>query len=120
MAVVGGLAYVIDTGSLYEHRRDLQSVADAAALVGVQELPENPSLAVEMAIEYAEKNSTIIESSDVIIGATYKSKDTITVKAIRYETLLFFAGVFGKNTADVGASATAVIGSPSKVSGIVP
>jgi Flp pilus assembly protein TadG len=120
VALVGILAYVIDTGSLYQQRRDLQSIADSSALAGVQELPENPGTAVQKAIDYAGKNNFTLSSSDVVISSTYVSNDTITVKAKKIGTPLFFAGIFGQNTADVGASATAVVGSPAQISGAVP
>ncbi len=119
-AIMGILAYVIDTGVLYEHRRDLQSIADSAALAGVQELPENPTRAIQKAIEYANLNNLNINESDITISSTYVNNDTITVRAKRESVTLFFAGFSGKNTAEVGAKATAIIGSPSEVSGIVP
>jgi len=118
--LIGVIAYVIDTGWLYENRRDLQSVADASALAGVQELPENPGLATQKAIEYANQNNLSINASDVTISNTFVNNDTITVRAVREDMPMFFAGIFGQNTADVGAVATATIGSPSKVTGIIP
>ena len=119
-AVMGMLVFVIDVGSVYQTRRDLQTIADSAVLAGVQELPENPALAVQTAVNYAALNNFNISSSDVIISKTYVNNDTITVTAVNPNTKLYFAGIFGQNSATVGANAKAIIGSPSKVKGIVP
>ncbi len=51
--ILGGLALVIDVGQMYMARRQLQSVADLAALAGAQSLPGN---AVQGAYDYAVKN----------------------------------------------------------------
>ena len=119
-AVMGMLVFVIDVGSVYQTRRDLQTIADSAVLAGVQELPENPALAVQIAVNYAALNNFNISSSDVIISATYVNNDTITVTAVNPNTKLYFAGIFGQNSATVGANAKAIIGSPSEVKGVVP
>ena len=119
-AVMGMMVLVVDVGSLYQTRRSIQTVADAAAFAGVQELPENPDLAIQKAIEYAALNGLTITSSNVTISATYVNNDTITVTAINPNAQLYFARIFGQNSATVGASASAVIGSPSKVNGVVP
>ena len=120
IAVMGMMVFVIDVGSVYETRRNLQTVADSAALAGVQELPENPALAVQKAVNYAALNNFTISSSDVIISKTYVNNDTITVTAVNPNTKLYFAGIFGQNSVKVGANAKAIIGSPKKVNGVVP
>ncbi len=51
--ILGGLALVVDVGQMYMARRQLQSVADLAALAGAQSLPGN---AVQGAYDYALKN----------------------------------------------------------------
>jgi len=118
--IIGIAAYVIDEGSLYQKRRSFQTVADSAAFAGVQELPENPNLAVQKAIEYAALNNLTITSSDVTISTTFVSNDTITIAAINPNEQLYFAGIFGQNSAAVGANASAVIGSPSEITGVLP
>ncbi|MCL4378160.1 MAG: pilus assembly protein TadG-related protein [Actinobacteria bacterium] len=120
IAFVGIMSFSIDTGSVYEVRRQLQTVADSAALAGIQDLPENPSIARQKAIDYAALNGVTLVSSDVTISNTYANNDTITVSAKNPNAKLYFAGIFGYNTASVGANAKAIIGSPSKVKGIVP
>ena len=119
-AIVGILAYVIDEGSLYEARSYHQSVADSAALAGVQELPENPPEAIQAAIDYAAMHNVNLSPEDIEITSTFVENDTITVTSVNPNKQLFFTGVFDMNSTPVGAKATAVIGSPSEVTGIVP
>jgi len=119
-ALIGILAYVIDEGSIYEERRSLQSVADSASLAAVQELPEDPSGAVQKAIEYASLHGVSLAAGDVVIGSTFTSNDTATVTAVNPDREMFFAGIFGINSVAVGADATAVVGSPEELNNIVP
>ncbi len=94
VAFVGMMAFAIDTGSVYETRRNLQTVADSAALAGVQELPENPTLAVQTAVNYAALNGVTIASGDVVISRTYVNNDTITVSARNPNKQLIFCWSF--------------------------
>ncbi len=124
VVLVGMAAYAIDVGSLYQERRHLQTVADAAALAGAQELPERPDLAEQAAIEYAAKHEVIIDSSNIEISNTLTSdpnwKDTITVIPINPGKQTYFAGVLGFNQVEVAAQATAIIAKPLHVGDIVP
>ena len=54
VSLLGMTALVVDVGSIYEERRQTQTVADAAALAGAQDLPENPGQAIQNAIIYAD------------------------------------------------------------------
>jgi Flp pilus assembly protein TadG len=120
VALVGMLAYVIDTGSLYETRRSMQSAADAAALAGAQELPENPDVAVQVALDYVDMQGLPVTSTDVSIERTFVSNDTIKVTVSDPNKKTFFAGIFGINRVNVGATATAMVGSPSEITGVLP
>lgn len=122
VALVGIIAYVADTGSIYHTRRSMQSAADAAALAGVQELPGNPGYAVEIATGYAVAQSATISSSDVSVSieSTIVPNDTIVVNVSDSDKSTFFAGIFGINTVSVGATAKAMVGSPTEYKGLVP
>ncbi len=61
VCLIGIVALVIDVGSLYQKKGFFQRVADAAALAGVQELPESTSNAVLSAVGYAEMNDVYIK-----------------------------------------------------------
>jgi Flp pilus assembly protein TadG len=120
VGLVGLLAYVIDEGSVYESRRSFQTVADSAALAGAQELPEHPSEAVQIAIDYAMAHEVSEEALTIEIKTTFVANDTISVIAANMHKELFFGGIFGMDTTPVGADATAMIGSPGEFLGVVP
>lgn len=56
LALIGAGALVLDVGSWFREQRRLQSVADAAALAGAQELPYDPGAATAVAVDYAGRN----------------------------------------------------------------
>lgn len=101
-AILGVAAMVLDVGSWYRADRALQAAVDAAALAGAQELPWDPDAAVVVALDYAERNGGGIEAEEIAV----LDHRTIRVEAIR-PTPGFFAKVFGMDTVDVGAGATA-------------
>jgi Flp pilus assembly protein TadG len=107
----GFAALVIDVGALYEERRQNQTVADAAALAGAQELPDNPNNAVAKAIDYADFNHRAITASAVQITKTYVDNDTIKV-TVKSTVNYTFAAVLGFSSGGVSANATAIVGSP--------
>jgi Flp pilus assembly protein TadG len=120
VALIGIAAYVVDTGSLYQTRRSMQKAADAAALAGAQELPGSPNNAVQVAISYAGMHGETISSSNVSIQSTFVANDTIRVTVSNPNKATFFAGIFGINSVLVGATATAMAGSPEEYKGLVP
>lgn len=112
-------ALAIDVGSLYEERRHLQTVADAAALAGAQQLPESQDDAETKAYEYAEMHGVTSDNIEVDFDYTktlYDTLiDTIIVTAKNPESPLYFARVMGKNSSPVAAQATAMIAKPLEV-----
>lgn len=122
VCLMGMAALVVDVGSMYQKRASLQTAADSAALAGAQELPENKDDldgAKWVAIGYAGRNNVVIESGDVVISSTLAANDTITVTPSD-PVPVYFAGVLGINTVDVGASAKAMVGEPKQVYYLVP
>jgi len=120
IVLIGMVVLVVDVGSLYEDRRHLQTVADASALAGAQDLPEDPDKAVLKAIDYANSNGVAISPSDVQISTTLVVNDTITVTPVDPNAKLYFASVLGVNSASVRATATATACSPDEISNLVP
>lgn len=107
MIVLLGMAgLVIDVGSWYRSQRDLQANADAAALAGAQDLPDNTSTASTQAKSYALKNGFTLPTSGITISGTVVPDDSITVKVDK-NAPTFFAKVFGVATVPVRAEATA-------------
>ena len=121
MAVfLGFVAMAVDVGLLLNERRTLQNGADAAALAGAVELPDNPPLAIQKAQEWAVNNGidpTEIES--ITVGTTNVPNDTIYVDVSRDFDWLF-GRVVGLDQSDVGAHAAALIGSPVGIGGLKP
>lgn len=128
VVLLGFTALTVDVGHIYNVRAELQNAADAAALAGLQMLPDQ-SLALKTAQEYGNMNhsryGTILAASDVTLGkwdwdaSTFTPGDT-PVNALHVYTHrsekngnpvgLFFAPLFGKHSTEVSASATAAIG----------
>jgi len=120
IAAMGMMAFVIDEGSIYQTRRNLQTVADSAALAGAQELTENPGKAVQKAIEYAANNNFSITADNVAISSTFVANDTITVSVNDPDAPLFFASFVGVDSVNVPARATATVNGPGSMKGLMP
>ena len=106
-ALLGMAALVLDVGHWYRSKRDLQAVADAAALAGAQALPENPGQANAIAIQYAHDNGG--PTPTVTFTSKYMPNDTIHVELSRKEPG-FFSKVFAIDSVDIGSRATARTG----------
>lgn len=120
IAAMGMMAFVIDVGSVYQTRRNLQTIADSAALAGAQELTENPSKAVQKAIEYAANNNFSITEDNVAISSTFVANDTITVTVNDPDAPLFFANFVGVDSVNVPAQAMATVNGPGSMTGLMP
>lgn len=120
IVAMGMMAFVIDEGSIYETRRNLQTIADSAALAGAQELTENPDWAVQKAIEYAANNNFYITAENIEIYSTFVANDTITVTVNEPDTPLFFANFAGVDSVNVPAQATATVNGPGSMTGLMP
>jgi len=112
VVLVGAAAIVVDVGSLYVERRKLQTAADAAALAGVQELPADPGKAQTIALAYVAANASEASGTQVSITSGLTANDTIRVAVDTPDSPLYFARIWGNETSDVRASATARITSP--------
>src|SRR3990172_7077907 len=109
-AVMGFTALAIDVGLLLEERRDNQNDADAAALAGVQYLPQSPSTAIGVATEWATKNG--VAAGDIVtieVQSTNVANDTLYVE-LSTEFGWIFGRVMGQTTSDVPAKAKAIVG----------
>ena len=106
VSMLGMSALVLDVGSWYRAKRQLQATADAAALAGAQVLPDQPGNASGLAGDYASKNTSDLATNDVSVGSNIVPNDQITVHVTR-PSPGFFAKLFGVNSVNVGASATA-------------
>jgi Flp pilus assembly protein TadG len=120
-ALAVATALAVDVGSLFEDRRHLQTVADAAALAGAQELPEEPASAISKSTDYANENYFgEIDEIYVQITDTLAPNDTINVTVYNPDSPLYFASVMDKLSTPVGAKATAIVAKPVGVGNVVP
>jgi hypothetical protein len=117
--LVAMAAAVLDVGSWYRADRALQATADAAALAGAQALPEDPTTARALALEYAGKNGGGISAGDVSITGTVVANDTITVEGDR-PAPGFFAKIFSIDSVTVRAGAKARAGGISAAKYVAP
>jgi hypothetical protein len=98
-ALLGMAALVIDLGTWFRSQRDLQAVADSAALAGAQGLPDGGQ-ASAYANQYTNKNGAT--------GPTITFPDADRIKvALQRPAPGFFARVFGVNAVTIRATATA-------------
>ena len=115
----GMMAMAIDVGAILYERRTLQNAADAAALAGAVELPGSQALAKDKAQVWATNNGIDVGAGDELAMAISPDQTSVEV-AVRRETPFIFGRVLGLDTTDVHASATAQIGAPSTLSGVLP
>lgn len=95
----------------------MQSVADAAALAAVKNLPGNQSQANSDAVTYAGKNNGTLSSAS--FTTKYMSGDTITVTASATAPS-YFLKVLGINSANVSATSTATAENLQSANGAMP
>jgi hypothetical protein len=115
----GFVAMAIDVGMILHERRVLQNAADAAALAGAFELPDSPALAGDQAQEWAKSNGIDLASGDELDISVSPDRTSVTVE-VRRETSFIFGRVLGLVSTEVHADATARVGSPLALSGILP
>ena len=119
LVLIACVALVTDTGQLWIYRRHLQNAVDAAALGGVQQLPNDTGGARAVACDYATSKNAVpgmtvsCGGSDIQIYQTYGPNDTIKVIAHRTVTPML-GGLFGWPTITVHAHAIALIGAATK------
>jgi hypothetical protein len=105
--LLGMAALVLDVGSWYRAQRAAQATADAAALAGVQALPDDPLEAEAFARDYARRNGGGVDPGGVTFSSRISGTDTITVEVER-ETPGFFAKLVNIDSVTVGARASAL------------
>lgn len=130
--LLGFTALVIEVGQVLEVRRHLQTVVDAAALAGAQELPYSTTDADLAARDYLDNNygpfAALTEDKGVTVAfsTTYYPDDTITVSVVRSQRLVLIplmehlARLAERHSQDVAATATAIKGSLVEAECVVP
>jgi hypothetical protein len=116
VVLLGGAVLAIDAGANYLTKTELQNAADAAALAGARELPDNPTKAENSARQYAIANGIPGDSLTITMPTDHQS---IKI-AINRTSPTFFAKIFGVSTSTIAADATASVGIAASVPWIVP
>ena len=106
MALIGFAGFSVDVGGWYHQQRSEQATADAAALAGAQDLPDDPATAAADAMRYATVNGATLSPQDIVISSDRASNDTISV-TVRKEAPAFFTKLFGLSTVTVRSTAAA-------------
>ena len=117
-ALVGMTGFVTDVGSWFRADRHLQAVADAAALAGAQELPEDPGKATGKATLYIAKNSGP-STKTITFSTGTLTNDTITV-SVSEQAPGFFSRVFDIDTVTVSSRASARAAKSGSVRWVAP
>jgi len=115
-ALLGFAALAMDVGNMYVNKARLSNLADAAALAGAQDLPDEPQLAEDSAKSYAAQNGL---ASDVV-GVSVSNNNTVIAVTAARTVPFFFAKIFDKTSANVAARAVAAIRTITAASGVVP
>jgi hypothetical protein len=105
VVLLGMAAAVLDVGSWYRVHRQTQATADASALAGAQELPEAPSAASSLALDYAGRNGGGVTADDI----EFENANTIKVTA-RKPAPGFFSQLFGIDSVTARSTAKARVG----------
>src|SRR5688500_19667076 len=103
--MLGITALTVDVGSWFRAQRDTQRIADAAALAGAQALPWDVDKARADANHYTTENGG--SAATISFRSTNGGIDTIQVE-VRRDAPGFFAKLFGIDSVNVGAKATAL------------
>lgn len=116
--ILGFTALLVDSGSWLLQKRNLQGVADAAALAGVRELPLNPAGAVFVADDYISRNSADGATRDLSVEAV-PFVNTIQIEVERDGGGSFIA-LFDVAEPRIVARATAVVSQVRAMPGMMP
>jgi hypothetical protein len=119
-AVVGMAAFVLDVGSWYRADRAAQATADAAVLAGAQALPDDdPGEAYAQVLDYADRNGGGLDPGEVTFSSHFVANDTVSVD-IERDAPGFFAKLFGIDSVDVAAKASARAGAMGSAKWVAP
>ena len=127
VALLGFMALAIDAGMLYTARADCQKIADAAALAGAKEAffytPTDPVATAQTAAVSAaranyvprDSNDNRLQTANIVVRTAERTVQvTVTRTAANLNPVqTFFGKIFGINSVDVSAMATAEVYRPT-------
>ncbi|KJS48121.1 Tad domain-containing protein [Desulfosporosinus sp. BICA1-9] len=113
-ALLGFCAIVTDIGLLYAHKAKLQNSVDAATLAGVQELPNDPSLAEQRARDYATQNGA------PAVTVSFEANNAKIIVQASKQVPTYFARIWGITEKSISVSSKAMMVPPLGLFGAVP
>lgn len=96
-ALILAIMVVVDVGFYLQERQNVQKAADAAALAGAQELPDDPSAAQVVALDYALKNGIPNNKVTISFKCTSDSQPICKPGDGRYDTIVVTPTATAKN-----------------------
>lgn len=114
--ILGAAALVIDVGIIYLHNVKIANAVDAAALAGVQALPDDPAQAYQLAESYALKNGVLLEELTIEITDDHREINVQSKRQVEH----IFARLLGHSSTDVMRTAGARADNLCNAEGIVP
>lgn len=130
IALISAVALAVDVGMLNVTRTEAQRVADGAALAGAGALilsPDNVDFATAEAIKFSSRNDirgvqAEVRAEDITVDTDL---DQVTVRVLRTRERgnpvgTFFARIFGVNTVNITASATAEASPAAGINCLLP
>ncbi|KUO78858.1 MAG: hypothetical protein APF81_18275 [Desulfosporosinus sp. BRH_c37] len=112
--LLGLCAIVTDVGLMYAEKAHLQNSVDAAALAGVQELPNDPNKAEQKARDYASQNGVST------VTVTFEADNIKICVQATQQVPTYFARIWGITEEQISVSAKAMMVPPTELSGAVP
>jgi len=110
VVILGFGAFAVDIGHIAVQKSDLQNAADAAALAGVVEMPNNAN-AQTVAVNYAKTNGMSVSTNNVTLNGETVNASAIGQNQLRVqcsrEVDYYFAGVLGFKSKVITAVAVA-------------
>jgi len=124
VAIVAMTGLVLDGGSTFVQRRDMQNVADAAAMAGAYDYAntKSASSAVAAAKAAAVANGYTEGADGIVIDVVVDEEPVATTVqvSVRKPHRNHFSGIVGMPTWDVATTATALTGPPNTALGAAP
>lgn len=120
-ALIGAVALVTDFGLVALNKNRLANAADAAALAGVQELPEYPDNAESVALNYALQNGLNDQQVVIKLVPNLPTSQFVGVQVTASKTVDYImAKALGFTSVDLQAKATARVMPITSVYGAAP
>lgn len=112
------LALVIDGGMYLYERREMQGVADAAAMAAVRELPASSGQATSRATEYAQTQNA--DSSGSLRTISFSNANSEVRVEVGKSGNGSFGGLLGMSSPEISAFATARVQMAGPLPGMLP